>query len=100
MALGLDWALLRGRSVLISPRPLIESDLGSEIEFTFSRPGWTKEFLPLVDSEGDRKTHRGGRGGAEGLHRPIDPGSGKGQGAGSCLGHSVDLSGLCPNIYA
>lgn len=39
---------------------------------------WSKEF-PLATSEGDRRTHRGERGGAKGLCGPIDLGSGEGQ---------------------
>ena len=40
--------------------------------------GWSKEFPPLATSEGDRRTHRGERGGAKGWCGPIDLESGEG----------------------
>lgn len=41
--------------------------------------GWGGPYTFLADSEGDRRTHRGGRGRVQELHGPFDLGSGERQ---------------------
>lgn len=56
-------------------RSLEEFDLDPSVEWSPHSAGWGGPKSFLVDPEGNRRTHREVREGAEGLHGPFDLGS-------------------------